>query len=215
LIRLNKITHYRYIYIVLELAAFSISLLLFYYLADKQTILYLVFLSIIFTGLTSVMIYETKILRIDLDRKSLYCFGLVIYFVLAVTYAHLKAYPEYKNIQKFINSRDQLIYRLALNDSNVTISDLAFLYMSSPREVNRVLANVNHKGVLMMDSYLDNKINFGDGPAYVEEMYKLAEKAFMYTDTDFAKKWYQRSYEHGKADALIRYHFRMEQQENN
>lgn len=139
---------------------------------------------------------------------------LIIYliiYILLITWLDLnKTLPEYKAISNFEEKRADLIYRLALNERSAE-NRLASLYLNADDTVNRIEPSVKHKGALMMDLILKEKIEANQGNLYVEDMYQLAEISFANTGPGFALTWYQNAHKYGKKDALQRYDHRMKE----
>ena len=125
--------------------------------------------------------------------------------------------PEYKEIVDFQKQRSELIYELTQRVPSmrgVEIRKLAILYMHAEPSVQRIEPRVNHRGVMMMKEFLNEKIEEGEGQSYANDMYDMAEIAFTQTGIKFARDWYEKAYKYGRSDAMERYNARMSEYNN-
>ena len=206
--------NYFVIFLIVEVISFIITFGLVSIFVEPIDIFYLVFVSILFSALISLVIYETGITILELNLKTTVIIFFLIYIVLSGWYCTVKAYPEYKSIIEFRDKRADLIYNIQKNEppleSHIAYKrQLAELYLHANPAVDKLEPNVNHRGVSLMRVFLEDQINKGNGKIYKEYMYDLAEVAFTVASRDLAREWYQKAYYYGVTTAIERYKERM------
>jgi len=172
---------------------------------------WLFFLFIIATLLAILVIFMISIIRKKSDYAKGYLpllFILGIFIILISWLGMIRTYPEYKEISYFQAQRADLVYRISFRKIKSIFDDYSYqlneLYLKAPKSVERLQEGVNQKGAIMMQEYLEDRIQEGRGEEYADEMFELAEIGFL-LGTEFAQRWYQEAYEHGRTDALKRY----------
>lgn len=172
-------------------------------------------IELIYIAIISVLVSILFIFIMSIIRKSNtlakgrnpYVVFLFIYILLIIWLALNKTIIEYREIIAFEEARSDLAYGLNLQREGARW-DMAKLYQNAPLSIHRIEAGVKHKGTMMMHPLLREKIRQGEGIKYRDDMYELAEVAFLY-GKKFAKKYYEKAYMYGRKDALARYHERM------
>lgn len=197
------------------LIAFIFTLVLVGLFIEPLHLFYLTAVSILFAVLITQIMYEAGIRFIELNIRSAILIFIFTYIALTAWYGAMIAYPEYKNILEFRMKRTDLIYNVQKNspppESHLAYRrQLAELYLHADSGVNKLEPNVNLRGVSLMQVFLEEQINNGNGNNYRKYMYDLAEVAFTVASKELAKKWYQKAQEYGVPNAMNRYQERMD-----
>ena len=148
---------------------------------------------------------KTKNSLRDLSKASIF---LSIYIVLIIWLGINKTIPEHEEILQFQKERRSFIYWRYKPEYD-TKKELALLYVSASPAIKRIEPNANHFGTTILSAHLENEIAAGNGARHAKDMYTLAEAAFVYSGKELAHTWYQRAYDHGIKNALLRYEERM------
>jgi len=212
--------NYFVIFLIIEVIAFIITFKLVFIYVPPIDIFYIVFVSILFSALFCLVIYETGITILELNIKTIIIIFFLIYIVLTVWYYTLKAYPEYNSIVKFRKQRADLIYNIQKNTPPLESllaykRQLADLYLHADPAVDKFEPNVNLWGVSLMNVFLEEQIKKGNGIQYKEDMYDLAEISFKIANRDLAEGWYKMAFDFGVTKALNRYEERMKELSEN
>ncbi len=154
-----------------------------------------------------ILFVTTKNIKIlsNLPKLSIFLCS----YILIITWLGLnKTIPEYEEIKNFQQKISDLIY--AIKKHGIAgMKNLGYLYMYAPPSVKRIEPRANHLGTQLMRVFLTKKIEAGEGEKYAEDMYNIAEVAFIYSSRDIAGIWYNHAYKFGQANALKRYEERM------
>ena len=132
---------------------------------------------------------------------------LLMYILVISWLGAIRTYPEYKEVQAFLDSRSELTFELGVQRKDARWK-IARLYMNAPTSLGKIEGEINHKGTMIMHWLLMDKIKKGNGGEFKDDMYELAEVAFPF-GKEFSRSWYERAYEHGRVDAIERYEERM------
>ncbi len=146
-----------------------------------------------------------------------------IYIIFIIWLGAVKIIPEYKSIIDFEEKKSLLTLNIMIADDKKNEYfklkaelELAKLYSNAPDPIFRRDKSIRNSGILMLSKTLKKMIeenknyinvtNEKDGRINIsDDMYILAEAAFMHKSKAFAKEWYKRAYDFGRADALQRY----------
>ncbi len=188
----------------------SSCLLSIVHVAIYGEVLFLLYAFIIAIFFTILTIFVLSVIRKKSDYAKGYkplIFILGIYLILVSWFGMNKTFPEYQEIATFKKNQSELPYKLGVQRQGVHW-DVADLYLTAPKSIDRVEPRVNHKGTMMMHVLLMGKIRDGLEKNYGDDMFELAEIAFSH-GRKFSKQWYERAYMHGRKDALDRYNEKM------
>ena len=171
-------------------------------------VFYVVLLAAIFTVMFVFLLYMSVKNINNAKSVSKTSVFLCIYTLLMIWLGINKTLPEYKEIMDFRKNRDDYVYWLYRSEFD-TRRKLALLYLNAPESVDRIEPGVVHLGTKLVKNFLDNEIKAGNGANYSDDMYNLAEVAFIHSSRELAHEWYKKAYEHGKSNALERYQERI------
>ena len=187
------------------------SLTIYHSLLRPQplSVFYLIAISFLLTLLIIIIVIgtsKTKNSFKDLSEASVF---LCIYIALIIWLGINKTIPEHEEIVEFQNQRKVLLYKIhkAKRDSK---KQLALLYMNAPSSIKKIEPHANHFGTRILSAHLENEMKAGNGSRHSQDMYDLAEAAFVFSSKAMAHVWYQHAYDHGIENALLRYEERME-----
>ena len=178
-------------------------------------IYYVIIASLLITiGVVSVVFITSNNVRTvkSLSKTSIF---LSIYILLMIWLAINITIPEYDEIMKFQKKRIELIYWDAKKELGGH-RKLALLYMRAKPEISRIEPNANNWGTKLMRVYMLDQMENGPTEHYKkkgysmgDDMYELAEAAFIYSSREIAHTWYKKAFEYGREDALTRYNERI------
>ncbi len=172
------------------------------------SVFYLCVISLLFTLISVFIIFLSSQKKTTIENISIPSIFLCIYTLLIIWLGINKTIPEHQEILNFQAKRADLTYWL-YKDEYDTLKALALLYMNAPPSVERVQPKANHFGTKIMRAYLEKQIKEGKGKRHYQDMYNLAEVAFIYSSRDIALTWYQNAQKYGKVNATKRYDERM------
>ncbi len=196
--------------------AFALLVLCAWGFSVLHVMLYGEALILLYSALVAVLITMFLLLVISIIKKHNRCTKdaipvavfLAVYSLVLAHSGWLKTLPEYQQIKDFQAQQTDWIYLLFMQQEGAREA-LAKLYLQAPAAMEKVGVGPNRRGVEFMATLLEQRIAAGEGARYAQEMYALAEAAFVYASFDLAGYWYEQAYRHGQQEAKARYKERL------